>query len=145
VDFLEDDVYILDVARVRYEPGQVVRWMQALAEQDGKDCLIDFPQDPAQAGKWQVKFLGGKLAGFRVFSSPESGSKEDRAQPFASQAQLGNVYLLRAAWNDAFIAEAVNFPRGDYKDQIDAVARAYARALTREKRAPTPVGPKVAR
>lgn len=145
VDMGNDDVYILDVDRVRKESGAVVLWMQAIAKADGLDCQIDYPQDPAQAGKWQKGFLAGKLAGYQVFSSPESGSKPDRAQPLASQVELGNVYLVRAAWNDAFIAEAVNFPRGDFKDQIDAAARAYARALKRAKTAPPSEGPKVIR
>ena len=133
----------LDVDRIREESGKVVKWMQDTAKADGHGVQIDFPQDPAQAGKWQKGYLGGKLAGYQVFSSTESGSKEDRAQPLASQSELGNLYLVRAAWNDAWIAEAVNFPRGDYKDQIDAAARAYARALKRSRRAPPSEGPKV--
>ena len=145
VDLREDRVFILDVDRIREESGEVVLWMQAIAEADGHGCQIDYPQDPAQAGKWQKGFLAGKLAGFQLFSSTESGSKEDRAQPLASQSALGNVYLVRAAWNDAFVAEAVNFPRGDYKDQIDAAARAYARALRHAKRSPVSEGPKVIR
>ncbi len=145
VDMANDDVYVLDVDRVRKESGAVVKWMQAMAKADSVACQIDYPQDPAQAGKWQKGFLAGKLAGYQVFSSPESGSKPDRAQPLASQVELGNVYLVRAAWNDAFIAEAVNFPRGDFKDQIDAAARAYARALKRAKTAPPSEGPKVIR
>ena len=113
-----------------------------MAEQDGYGCVIDYPQDPGQAGKFQKGFLAGKLAGFRAFSSPESGDKADRAQPFASQVENGNVYLVRAAWNDAFIAEAVNFPRGDYKDQIDAASRGYARALKVARRTSIPAAPK---
>lgn len=145
VDFRNDDVYLLDAERIREESGAVVTWMQAMAKSDGVACEIDFPQDPAQAGKWQKSFLGGKLAGYHVWSSPESGTKPDRAQPLASQVALGNVYLVRGPWNDAFIAEAVNFPRGDYKDLIDAAARAYARALKRSRGAPPSEGPKVIR
>ncbi len=145
VDFQSDRVFIGDSARVRYEAGEVILWMQALAKQDGLDVQIDFPQDPGQAGKWQKPFVGGKLGGYQVFSSPESGSKEDRAQPLASQVSLGNVYLVRGPWNDAFIAEAVNFPRGDFKDQIDAASRSYARALKRAKQAPPSEGPKIIR
>ena len=143
VDFTRDIVYIIDSARIREESEIVVSWMQAIADADGHDVWIDFPQDPAQAGKWQRKFLGGKLAGYRVFSSPESGDKEDRAGPFISQAKLGNVYLVRGPWIDGYLAEAVTFPGGDFKDQIDATARGYARALTRAKAAPTTVGPKL--
>jgi predicted phage terminase large subunit-like protein len=145
VDIREDRVFIGDVDRVFEESGAVVKWMQDHAKADGKACAIDYPQDPGQAGKWQKGFLGGKLAGYAVFSSPESGDKEDRAQPLASQVELGNVYLVRGPWCDAFIAEAVNFPRGTFKDQIDAASRAYARALKRAKRAPRSAAPKLIR
>lgn len=145
VDFREDHVYIMDSARIREESEIVVTWMKAIAYADGLDVWIDFPQDPAQAGKWQRKFLGGKLAGYRLFSSPESGDKEDRAGPFVSQVKLGNVFLVRGPWVDGYIAEAITFPGGDFKDQIDATSRGYARALTRARGATETVGPKLIR
>lgn len=136
-------VYILDADRIHGTPGKVETWMKALAAADGKRCEIDFPQDPGQAGKWQKGHLGGVLAGYNVHSSPESGSKEDRARPLASQSELGNLYLLEGPWNDTFIAEACLFPRGDFKDLIDAASRAYARALKLLSRTATvPSAPK---
>ncbi len=50
------------------------------------------------------------LAGFRVVSSRESGSKETRAMPVASQVNAGTVTLLRGAWNRDFLEEVQDFP-----------------------------------
>lgn len=139
----EPAVYILDASRIHGTPAAVERWMKSMAAQDGMGVVIDFPQDPGQAGKWQKAYLGGQFQGYEVRSSPETGSKEARAVPLASQCELGNLYLLRGPWNDTFIAEACLFPRGDFKDLIDAASRAYARALKLKRRqGDVPAAPK---
>lgn len=135
-------VFVLHAEKIQGKPGTVERWMQSLAKGDGADVAIDFPQDPAQAGKWQRAYLAGRLQGYRVHSSPENGDKVARARPFAAQCENGNVYLVRAPWNDGFIGELVRFPRGDFKDYVDAVSRGYARALKLKPRR-VGAGPKV--
>lgn len=92
---------------------------------DGKAVTIDFPQDPGQAGKSQAQDLAGQLPRYRVKFSPETGSKEVRQDAPASQAEAGNVYIVRGPWNRLFLEELCVFPRGDYDDQADAFARAY--------------------
>lgn len=130
-------VIIADVARDRLEPGPCEDWIKSVVEADGIGTHHDLPQDPAQAGKAQKVSLGKKLRGFKVFFSPERETKPERAVPLQAQTELHLVYLVRGPWNDAFLAEAVTFPGGDYKDQIDAAARALARA---QKRVKTGVG-----
>ena len=124
----EKRIIICDVDRRRATPGEVDDMMKQLAEQDGTAVEIDFPQDPGQAGKSQVSYIKKQLMGYSAWSSPESGSKSDRAKPLAAQAEGGNLYLVRGPWNDAFINEACGFPNGEFKDQIDAASRAFARA-----------------
>lgn len=138
------DTFIADVDRVHKRPGGVMKWMIETAERDGFGVEIDFPQDPAQAGKWQRSYVAGNLGGYIVHSSPEGkAGKEKRAGPLASQGENGNLYLLRGPWNDMFIAEAAGFPRGKFKDQIDAAVRGYARALKLKAADSIPVGPKI--
>lgn len=134
--------FIRDVDRFRGLPMAAEKRFVALAEQDGKSVAIDFPQDPGQAGKWQRGHLAGKLKGYDVFSSPESGTKEDRARGLASENRNGNLYLVRGSWNTAFIAEASLFPGGDYKDQVDGASRGYGRAC-KLKPAPATGAPKI--
>ena len=140
---LTDDKRIIfeDIDRGQWSPFEVEQRMLKNAELDGRDVEIDFPQDPGQAGKAQVAHLAKLLHGYRFTHSPETGSKEDRARPLAAQAESGNVYLLRGPWNDAFIQEAMVFPQGEFKDQIDAASRGYSNLVRRGKR----LGPRVRR
>lgn len=126
-------ILVLDVRRDRKSPGRLEAWLRATAEGDGPSCLVSLPQDPGQAGLWQKGALAAVLEGFAPHFSPESGDKVTRFMPFAAQVEAGNVYLVRASWNDAFINELCAFPGGEFTDQADACSRAYARV--RSKRA----------
>jgi hypothetical protein len=56
----------------------------------------------------------------------EAGSKEVRAQVWASRIQDGLVHLVRdGTWDvEGFVAEAIAFPNGAHDDQVDAVSLA---------------------
>lgn len=123
-------LYIEDVVRAQAGPGEAQELITSTAARDGRGVEISLPQDPGQAGKFQVQYLARQLHGWPVYYSPETGTKEDRARPLAAQAECGNVFLVRGHWNDAFIAEATMFPTGHFKDQIDACSRSYSRLLT---------------
>lgn len=127
--------YIEDVRRKRLTPAEVEATILATAQHDGTSIPISMPQDPGQAGLAQKAALARLLAGFVARFSPESGAKEDRALPLAAQAEAGNLYLVKAPWNDAFIDEATKFPNGEWKDQVDAASRAYSELLRRKGRA----------
>ncbi len=129
---LDGRIVIDDVARGKWLPSQVEDVVKQRAVQDEVLCVRavqDLPQDPGAAGVTQRAALAKLLHGHVFYSSTESGSKTDRARPFASQVELKNVYLVRGDWNKAFIREAGTFPVGRYKDQIDAATRAYGRLL----------------
>jgi predicted phage terminase large subunit-like protein len=119
-------VFVDDVVRFRAAPGEVAERVRSTATTDGTSVTIGLPQDPGQAGKAQILFLTRMLAGFRVISTPETGMKETRAMPIASQVSGGTVALRRAAWNAAFMDELANFPHGRKDDQVDALARAFS-------------------
>lgn len=127
-------IIILDVERFKGTPGIVEQKILSTAKADGVGCVQDLPQDPGQSGKVQKTAHAKLLHGFIVKSSPESGSKEDRAGPLAAQCEGGNVYLLRGDWNDPFVNEAASFPNGQFKDQIDGASRAYANILIKKAR-----------
>lgn len=126
-------IFIEDVTRGRWGPNEVRQAIQSTAQSDGRSVAQDLPQDPGQAGKAQKSDLATYLVGYDCRFSPESGSKEDRARPLAAQAEAGNIYLVRAPWNDAFVAEATMFPNGEFKDQIDAASRAFAQIIARKE------------
>lgn len=117
---------IADVVRIQGSPDRVEQAIVATAHRDGRAIRISLPKDPGQAGAAQTNYLTRQLAGYPVFSTPESGDKITRAEPFAAQVNIGNVSCLRAEWNHALISEMRNFPFAKYDDQIDAGSRAFS-------------------
>lgn len=121
-----EGAYIIgDVVRERVSAAGLQRLIVATAQRDGDGVSISIPQDPGQAGKAQKTALARALAGFDARFSPETGDKATRAAPVAAQAEAGNVAMLRAPWNDAFVDELAVFPNGAYADQVDALSRAF--------------------
>lgn len=127
-------IYVEDVERGQLGPSGVEKMIKSNAARDGWSVMQDFPQDPGQAGKVQKVAIGKLLHGYSFTFSPESGSKENRADPLAAQVEIQNVYLVRGHWNAAFINEASLFPNGAYKDQIDAATRCYGCLISKRRR-----------
>ena len=117
---------VLDIVRFRGGPHEVEQAILATSAADGAAVAIGLPQDPGQAGRAQIRYLVGRLAGYRVIASPETGAKETRAMPAASQVNAGNLALRRAGWNRAFLEELQDFPDGTKDDQVDALSRAIS-------------------
>lgn len=129
----EGRIYVEDVVRVQKMPGQVEDLLDRTSTADGPTVEQSIPQDPGQAGKAQRAALSRKLHGRRTHFSAETGSKEVRAAPLAEQAASGNVFLVRAPWNEDFVRELASFPKGAYDDQVDAASRAYARIIMKRR------------
>lgn len=121
--------FVLDVQRFQATSFSVEERMRAIASQDGKSVRIGVEQDPGQAGKSEANYLVRALAGYDVRVYPATKDKETRAKPVSSQAEAGNVKIVRGKWNDAFLRELENFPKGEHDDQVDALSGAY-NALT---------------
>lgn len=126
----KDGVYwIEDVQRGQWSVGKRDEEIVRIAKADN----AKYPgrihtrgeQEPGSAGKESGLAFVRMLDGFGVSLDKVTGSKEVRLEPFASQAEAGNVRMLKANWNDAFIDEALSFPNGSFDDQIDGVSSAY--------------------
>jgi len=123
-------LYVLDVIRGRYSPGELERKIKSTAVLDGHEVRIRIPQDPGGAGKFQASYLVGQLQGYSVSTEREDGDKESRADPFAAQCEHGFVKLVEGTWNEPFVNELCAFPNAAHDDQVDAVSAAF-RALLR--------------
>ena len=121
----DGSITIDDVVRIRGDADEVHRLLLATAERDGHSVPQSIPQDPGQAGKAQVLAMSKLLHGFDVRFSLESGDKETRATPLAAQWNASNIKLVRAEWNDTFLAEIGLFPGSQFRDQVDAASRSY--------------------
>lgn len=121
--------YIVHVERDRVlNPETMIVNTAAL---DGKQVQISLPQDPGSSGLIQARALVAALVGYNVRATREEGEKQDRAIPVKSQAEMGNVSMVEGPWNEAFLDEIVKFPAGAYKDQVDALSRAFGEFILR--------------
>jgi predicted phage terminase large subunit-like protein len=126
-------LYVLDVIRGRFSPGQREQKIISTAMLDGTSCAIRIPQDPGGAGKFEAHHLAGLLQGYSVATEREEGSKENRADPFAAQCEHGFVKMVEGPWNRAFVEELCAFPNGAHDDQVDAASAAF-RAVIRQRK-----------
>ena len=128
--------YVVDVIRKQLGGGAVRQLIEKTAEEDGHTCKIIVPKDPGAAGKVVVEDIIALLHGYNAKAEAQSGSKETRAEPLASQVEIGRVNVLKRTWTKAWLDELRFFPKSKYKDQVDATASAFNElsALTRRKR-----------
>lgn len=63
-----------------------------------------------------------------------TGDKVERAKPFASQVQAGNVFLVKGKWNKDYIHQHHNFPQSKLKDMVDASSAELSTFWHYEKR-----------
>lgn len=115
---------ILDIVRFRGRPARVEKSIVNTAKQDGPETTHVLEGDPGSAGVAEIDYLIKALAGFAVKTIRASKSKQVRARPASSQAEAGNIDVLRAAWNDAFFTEVEAFPAGAHDDQVDTLSGA---------------------
>ena len=129
--------YILDVLRgqwTSYERDQKMRKTADLDKAMFGNVYIWHQQDPGSAGKDSAESTNRLLMGFPAFFEPVTGDKETRSEPLESGFQGGLIYLLKGAWNEAFMSECVAFPRGQHDDQVDAASSAYNKLLSKMNR-----------
>lgn len=116
--------YVAHVVRER--TSGVEKLVIQTAQADGKQVPVAFEQEPGASGKLFSASLVRQLAGFTVRAIPSTGDKLVRARPFLSQAEAGNVRILEAFWNATWLDEITHVPEGDFDDQFDSAAGAFA-------------------
>lgn len=123
---LADNTYVvMNVERFREQPGEVKGRIKNIAGQDGRRVRIYLEQEGGSSGKLIVREYVTHLPGYALRGLRSTGDKTLRADPVSAQAQVGNIKLLRGAWNDAFLSELESFPTGAHDDQVDAMSGAY--------------------
>lgn len=122
--------YVEDVVRGQWSPNRKEEEILETARKDGErygrhrvDVWME--HEAGIGGKERTLNVIRKLAGYKVQAEHATGSKESRAEPFASQVEAHNVKILRAAWNNAFRSEHADFPHGKHDDQVDSASGAF--------------------
>ncbi len=128
-----DGLYWLeDIARFQAGPAERNRIVVTTASLDARryGSVRTVVEKPPGAGTEVCDELVRQLAGYAVSSDRVHHDKVTRAEPFAAQAEAGNVRVVQAPWNGPFLEEASSFPFGRHDDQVDAAAGAF-RSLCR--------------
>ncbi len=124
----ENRFWVLDVVRGQWDSNRREKEILKTAEKDSKKVTIGVEQEPGSGGKESAESTVRMLRGYIVRVNKvgaSDGDKEKRADPFSVQVNGGNVYLVKAKWNAAYIEELRYFPRSKYKDQVDSSSGAF--------------------
>lgn len=119
---------VADVTNNRLKASKVrelVRNTALMDKKAHKRLTIRMNQDPGQAGKEQRDSYIKYLSGFHVVFERETGTKESRAEPFATQWQAGNVDILIGAWNEMYLSQMESFPESKFKDMVDCSSTGF--------------------
>jgi predicted phage terminase large subunit-like protein len=117
--------YVEDAVRGQWNTANRDKQIKQTAELDGRPCKQKGEQEPGSGGKESAENFIRLLAGFSVSTERSTANKEERADPFSSQVNAGNVRLLRGKWNKDYIEELRQFPNGAHDDQVDASSLAF--------------------
>lgn len=118
----EGQFIVLHMSRFRATPGKRDEMIKNVSVQDGTNTVVWLEQDPGQAGNFEIVYLTKYLAGHTVKANKVGADKVERAGPASSQAEVGNILVLKGDWNEDFFAETEAFPEGEYKDIVDTLS-----------------------
>lgn len=117
--------YIVDVIRGQWSSGERDKVIRQTAILDGRDVTQYAEEEPGSSGKDAGLAFVNLLVGFSAKAIRSTGDKVTRADPLASQAEVGNVKLVKGVWNRAFLEEITSFPTGAHDDQVDGASGAF--------------------
>lgn len=126
--------YVEHLVRMFASPHRVQESMLSCARSDPHNTIVAYAQDPGSAGVAEAQLTSRALDGFNVRFSTVTGDKETRAKPVSAQAEAGNIRIVRGSWNDSFLRELENFPKGRHDDQVDALSGAYDQIANKGRR-----------
>ncbi|RJP53615.1 MAG: hypothetical protein C4583_04315 [Anaerolineaceae bacterium] len=126
----DDFIYIEHTVAEQLSSAERDEFMVSLGKEDYANdgpFIIWHPQDPGSAGLDSAQAFNNLLADNGLIGTFDqvTGSKEFYAGMLATKAKGGRVRVVRGAWNDAFLDEMAAFPKGRFKDRVDAASSAY--------------------
>lgn len=135
--------YIEHVVRGQWSPDQRNKVMlstaQMYAAKYGNTVRHAVEQEPGSGGAESalltvrllnqfpvtIDVVSGRAHRMRMRERLPGEAKVVRAQPFAAQAEYGNVRIVKSVWNTEYLDELCSFPESKYMDQVDASSGAY--------------------
>jgi predicted phage terminase large subunit-like protein len=124
--------YVTDVYAEQIGPAEaetafvnVTKQDMAAAKEAGSRYLVRWELEPGAAAVRYARLLVGMVAGADAQGVRSSSDKLVRAMPLASQAQVGNVKLLRGRWNEGWLRHMHGQPDLAHDDIMDGTAGAF--------------------
>lgn len=116
--------YILDVARIQLEWGDVVPYMAKIILEDGPSVTQGIEEKGFMSRAVQELNLDPRLRGYQIWGYPKDVDKLTNALPFAAKCAAGLVHLYAGHWVDHWLDEVCSFTgSGDeIDDQVDSAA-----------------------
>lgn len=124
-DLIEGVIYLSNEVRGQWGPGEVDAIQRQTARVDGAAVPIILEQEGGSSGKRVNHYVRTSLPGHTVIDMPASGSKYQRAIPFAKMAAEGRIVLVNGPWVADWLEEVVNFTgeetrkrKSDFGDEL---------------------------
>lgn len=126
----EGETYVVeDVVRGKWSPAERNKKIVETAEADrdtyGKNKVTQWIEKPPGLAVEVVDNIIRLLAGHTAKGDPVNRDKETRADPVASQGEVGNVKLVRGSWNKPFCGVLKVFPNGKHDDDVDGLSGGF--------------------
>lgn len=127
----DGNFYVLAITAEQMGPAEVERTFLNISRQDAarfqseqRRYLVRWEEEPGSASRRESWRMVRALAGIDAKGIPSVKDKLIRAKPLRSQAEIGNVYLLRGLWNEGFLVHMHNQPDIEHDDIFDATGGA---------------------
>lgn len=122
--------WVLDAVRARLGPRGVRDLIKQTAQQDGSGVQIRIEREGGASGKLAAQSIVSEdLAGWSAQAVKPKGSKAERAEPWGSQIEAGNVRVVRNSFTGAMMDEHRAFPSGKHDDMVDAASLGFAECV----------------
>jgi len=128
-------ICVMDCISFQEEAPKREKIIKRTAETDGRGTSISVEQEPGSGGLESAQATVRNLKGFKVkLDNPQGeGSKECRAEPWASSVENRDVFVLDRPWTKKYIEIHTRFPRSKRKDEVDASSQAFNRIAGRSR------------
>lgn len=125
----DDERFVIhDIRFGKYEYPDLRREIIKTALADGEDIVICVEEAGQQRGFIDDLKRIPELRNYVIKAEKPRGDKLNRALPWVSRAELGNVHVCSGLWNNAFYDECNSFTADDthsHDDLIDSVSGGY--------------------
>lgn len=117
-------IYIKDMIRFREEATARNQRIISATQADGTAVKVSIESyGPYKDAYTQLRDL--LVGNTIVWKVSTSGDKIVRATPQEAVIEACHMYIIRGAWNDAFLKEYREFPSGAHDDIVDAVSTGW--------------------